>query len=496
MDILKIPGIEKSDNFIFHTRESFQFCTISNCIKCLAIGRPVMMKMTAITITKTKHNKHNWKTVIPLLLIMFTALLVSCNDDGFNDLIKYESIPTVALIPQKGHPIPGNEGIISVGSIIGTGCELSWTGASDTETASADLEYRVYRSGSNNISTAADAETNGTAMTAWIKNMTTSTITGLLPGSVWYFNVLVRDGDGNRSAYAAVSASPLNVPVPGNLGLITTGASTTTNIQLFWTRATDVETPQAEIRYRVYRSASGNIGTYESAVAAVSGGTATLLVDWSPNMATHTVTGLTPGRTYYFNVFAMDGDGNVSDYNMVSASTQSDSLFLFSAGMFRGNLTTPTSASPRADIDGFCTDAKAALFPSLPCLNVRTFISISDADDIADMPANFGVPTNRRIISPGETLIASNWSDLLDGSIDETLHNAGIGNNFWWSGSDTHGNYYSSDECSDCSSCGNWTDGTNKSDGRCGATNKTDSDWINNGGSNCNNSLQVLCLCW
>ncbi|OHD68510.1 MAG: hypothetical protein A2W19_14595 [Spirochaetes bacterium RBG_16_49_21] len=321
---------------------------------------------------------------IALAVVFFIMpVFISCDDDDFDKYLTYESIPPALLIPPVGYPVPGNNGLITTGAISETSIQLFWVRASDAVTSQADLEYRLFRSDSYNIATVAEAEGNGTAVTGWTRDMTGATATALTPGRSYFFNVLVRDSEGNRAAYLTVSST-----------------------------------------------------------------------------------------------------------------TVSNAIYMFSAGTHDGQLTTMYTASARADIDTVCIDAKADSYPALPCLNVRTFISITSSDEIARMPTNFGVPTGKKIIGPAGTQIANDWTDLLDGAIDEELQNAGISSDFWWSGSGADGRYLSTAACITCNTCTGWTDGTNAFQGMTGAHNRTNSDWINYGNTNCNTLRAVLCICW
>lgn len=430
-----------------------------------------------------------------LVIVTMSVMAQSCFSDDFDQTMKFETLPIILAIPEDGSPVPGNGGIITAGSITETGVELSWMPGEDELTPQDDLEYRVYLSLSNNISTPVLAEANGTVVADWTRDIVSADAEGLMPGTTYYFIVVVRDGDGNMAAYQTVSATTLTAsdefPVPGNGGIITNGVISTTSVQLNWTRAEDAQTPQSELMYCVYRSSSNNISTPELALA-----NGTVVTDWTQDIVTAVSNGLTPGTSYYFNVVVRDSDSNTSAYVTVSVTTQSDAVYMFATDTHTGNLTTTTTASARADIDDYCVDAKSALYPTLPCLNVRAFISITTSDCIAAMPGNFGVPTGKRIVGPTGTEIATSWTDLLDGSILENLKNADIAQNKWWSGSDYTGKYLVTDACVACNTCTGWTVGTNASQGETGTTNKTDSTWIDDGPDNCNNSRHVLCVCW
>lgn len=120
----------------------------------------------------------------------------------------------------------------------------------------------------------------------------------------------------------------------------------------------------------------------------------------------------------------------------------------------------------------------------------RAFISVSAGDEIADMPARYGVPTNRIITGPNQEKIADDWADLLDGTIDMTLLAAGVmGMNNWYSGSQADGTV-------DADTCGGWTVGSGSS-GRYGYHGTTTSGWISSGDGVCGNELtRILCLAW
>jgi hypothetical protein len=89
---------------------------------------------------------------------------------------------------------------------------LAWTAATDDVTDREDLQYKVVYSISDNIDTVEDARTNGTASGGWTEGLTQAAVTGLIPNTTYYFNVIVRDREGNESIYTAKEQSTLIGP--------------------------------------------------------------------------------------------------------------------------------------------------------------------------------------------------------------------------------------------------------------------------------------------
>ena len=122
----------------------------------------------------------------------------------------------------------------------------------------------------------------------------------------------------------------------------------------------------------------------------------------------------------------------------------------------------------------------------------RALLSFSAIDEIRDFPTVYGVPTDRLITGPNWSVIADDWADPLDGSIDQSLAAAGAqtATNFWYTGSLDDGSLANN-------TCTGWTDGSTLFDGRYGVTSSTTGARINNNSASCGSSLyHVLCLAW
>ena len=127
-------------------------------------------------------------------------------------LLYYTTIGIAALLimacqPEKVNgkfesPIPGGSGVLTFGAVTSSSITVSWQLATDNVSAQSALSYEVVYSLSNNVQTAGAAQGNGTVVQDWTQNISTVNATGLSSGTPYYFNVLVKDGAGNTSAYA------------------------------------------------------------------------------------------------------------------------------------------------------------------------------------------------------------------------------------------------------------------------------------------------------
>ncbi|MGN7477447.1 cadherin-like beta sandwich domain-containing protein [Solibacillus silvestris] len=96
---------------------------------------------------------------------------------------------------------------------------------------------------------------------------------------------------------------------------------TSSGITLNWDKATDNVTSQENLEYQVYQSGSSNIDTVSNVEA---NGTA-LGQEFTKDMNTFGVTGLSPNTTYYFNVLVKDAAGNKSVYSTKEATISPNS---------------------------------------------------------------------------------------------------------------------------------------------------------------------------
>lgn len=268
----------------------------------------------------------NWTTAIVTATVSglaisttyyFNILVV----DRSSNVAAYTSLQQ-ATSADTTPPVPGNSGIIVPGTTTATNIAFSWTSASDDATTADSLQYKAYYSVADNISGVTAAQTNGTTAVNWTTAITAATATELSPDTIYYFNVLVIDESSNIAAYTSTSHSTTAdtiPPVPGGGGTITPTNETMTSVDLSWTAGTDNVTPQANLTYKVYYSTSDNI----SGVTAVETN-GTTAVGWTTALVATTVTGLSAGIAYYFNVLIQDLSANKAAYTSVQQATSAD----------------------------------------------------------------------------------------------------------------------------------------------------------------------------
>jgi len=299
---------------------------------------------------------------------------------------------------------------ISFSGTTDTSVSVSWGAATDSVTAQNQLQYRLLRSTTNNLTSVANAEANGTEVLAYTANQLSQTASGLSASTPYYFAVIVKDAAGNKALYTqqtvttqamgSVSAPTFNpvagtytssqnvtiststggaticyrtdgtdptAPTAGTCGggsttysgavsiastatlkaLATKSGSTnsgvtsglytidvapvagtaisfsavdTTSTTVNWGAATDAITAQTSLEYKLVKdnSAAAAIDTIAEIEAKTAGD---LLMDWTANTTSKSVTGLSSATTYYFAVLVRDAAGNKTIYSPAGQAT-------------------------------------------------------------------------------------------------------------------------------------------------------------------------------
>lgn len=218
------------------------------------------------------------------------------------------------------YPDPGNSGTLVLSDVQESALVLSWGAAIDEQTAQDRLEYRAVHSTRDDIGTAGAVADASSPLLDWTEDTTSVPVSGLAADSTYYFNVAVRDHDGNMSAYV-MTERPVQVqdtlpPTAGSSGTILPVQVHKTDVVLEWVPATDNATASGDLSYKLVRSSSSDIGTVADAQA-----NGTLVQDWSKDYTSWTADGLTMGTTYWFNVLVQDAAGNRTAYQMMEVET-------------------------------------------------------------------------------------------------------------------------------------------------------------------------------
>jgi len=158
-------------------------------------------------------------------------------------------------------------------------------------------------------------------------------------------------------------------------------------------------------------------------------------------------------------------------------------IAMFNGGQHTGNL------GGRAGADALCVGAKPA---SIGNTNVRAFISLSSTDTIANMPS-LSPPVNNNIpiVFQGGQLIAKDWADMLDGTINATLTLSGVPVGNWWSGSEND----AGNALATTANCNGFTDASASAYGNFGNTSSSGSGWLASANSQaCSNIYTLVCV--
>ena len=121
-------------------------------------------------------------------------------------------------------PLPGYSGALSCISVTTDSITAEWTKATDNISLQSDLQYLLYYSTSGNLTDVTDIEANGIPAGTYTADINTAYLSGLTENTTYYFNVIVKDTTGNKTAYVMNSriTLPETVTVGGTTGTIVT----------------------------------------------------------------------------------------------------------------------------------------------------------------------------------------------------------------------------------------------------------------------------------
>jgi hypothetical protein len=171
-----------------------------------------------------------------------------------------------------------------------------------------------------------------TGQTAWTTATsnatgTSYTVAGLTSSTSYDFEVIASNTGGSGPASAVVTATTA-LAAPGAITTLTAGAATTSTVPLSWTApAGGGAVAGYTVQCRLHGAASWT--TASSAVTAT----------------TFTVTGLTPGATYDFQVYATNAAGTGTAATLSSVATAAASNYVLTPGWLPATGSTWTSTA-------------------------------------------------------------------------------------------------------------------------------------------------------
>ena len=240
---------------------------------------------------------------------------------------------------------------------------LSWTAGGNGGSAITKHQYRQKAGGGSygswtDIATSAAGETNATSYT----------VTGLTNGTAYTFQVRAVNAVGDGAASGEASATPM---AAATAPLAPTGLSATagnTQMALSWTAGGDGGSAITKHQYR-QKAGGGSYGSWTDIATSAAGQT---------NATSYTVTGLTNGTAYTFQVRAVNavGDGaasgEASATPMAPGVTVSPTAVSATEGGATGSYTVVLKTQPSGTVTVTVGDTSADISASPSTLTFTT----------------------------------------------------------------------------------------------------------------------------
>jgi hypothetical protein len=299
---------------------------------------------------------------------------------------------------------PNFSGISSINSITTTSMMLSWSAATDNVTPQGNIQYLIY------MSTSSGGENFASPSFTTTPGATSFNVTGLNPDTIYYFVVRAMDEAGNIDTNTVeMSERTLMLPdvtPPTFGGLVSATAVSPTQISLQWNPASDDRTLAANIVYLVYRATTSSVENLSVPNFTTP-----------PGATSFSITGLSPGTTYYFIVRAKDAAGNI-DSNTVEKSATTPSLLADLRPVSPFASTTPpygvscevtnTGTVDAVDVEVWVQYTNGC---STSCDSFTISVPAGGTQSVIDTPIAFTPTQYIIIVDPNNTIPESNESN-------------------------------------------------------------------------------------
>jgi len=281
----------------------------------------------ALSATSSKSGNLRWSQTSGPGTLTFgtpTALTtwVTASQDGSyqiafraTDQANNVSSTETTLVWDTTPPGAGANGQLSFTDISFKSLKLSWTAATDAQTAASNMSYQVYLAHSPLIDDIDTVATLGTPVGNALVGSTNLTVANLTPGTTYYFNVVATDELGHKTLYQmanVTTTADTTPPVVGAGGTLNVTSYTDTSVTIGWTIGTDDQSAADHLKYFVYKSTIANIDSLANITA--NGGIPLNGIFGSQNINTYVLSGLTPSTRYHFAIVCEDEAGNRSMY--------------------------------------------------------------------------------------------------------------------------------------------------------------------------------------
>jgi hypothetical protein len=202
---------------------------------------------------------------------------------------------------------------------------IHWTAPGDDGSVGTASQYDIRYSTSNitNANWASATQATGEPTPQIAGSAESFIVTGLNPGTTYYFAIKAADEIPNWSALSNIATGVTaaeNIP-PSNIANLVTSNPTGSSISLTWTAPGDDSTSGTASQYDIRYSTSPINDANWASATQVSGEPTPLIAG---SQQTFAVTGLQSGRTYYFAMKTADEVPNWSGLSNVANGATSD----------------------------------------------------------------------------------------------------------------------------------------------------------------------------